>query len=273
MNHLQPATALVVTAFFFLSCNKQIYSNDEFNETEPPVLQANYIQVNAVSHGFYSALPARYNRQSVKYPLLLWIHGNGQVGDGRSDLGRILYGGVPKLLKEGKFPPQFRVNGKTYSFIVLAPQFTSWPTNEQVGSFVEYAKKNYRIDASQIYLSGLSMGGVVTADAGAFYASQLAAIVPIAGVSFQDVSRKCAAIAGSRLPVWVFQNKEDVVFDVNDTRKWMAALLACKGPVAPRYTEMLPFGDNGHDAWTTATDPNYREGGLNIYEWMLQYHR
>jgi hypothetical protein len=29
------------------------------------------------------------------------------------------------------------------------------------------------------------------------------------------------------------------------------------------------FQAGGHDAWTTATDPDYRERGKNIYEWML----
>jgi hypothetical protein len=28
-----------------------------------------------------------------------------------------------------------------------------------------------------------------------------------------------------------------------------------------------------HDAWTRATDPSYRENGMNIYEWMLQFKR
>jgi len=46
-----------------------------------------------------------------------------------------------------------------------------------------------------------------------------------------------------------------------------------KSAVPAKYTELLPFGDNGHDAWTKATDPDYRENGMNIYEWMLQYHR
>jgi hypothetical protein len=30
---------------------------------------------------------------------------------------------------------------------------------------------------------------------------------------------------------------------------------------------------NGHDAWTTTYDPSYKENGLNVYEWMLQFSR
>jgi hypothetical protein len=28
-----------------------------------------------------------------------------------------------------------------------------------------------------------------------------------------------------------------------------------------------------HDAWTKASDPNYKENNMNMYEWMLQYHK
>ncbi|MBE7173168.1 MAG: hypothetical protein INR73_21520 [Williamsia sp.] len=45
--------------------------------------------MNSVWNGFYSALPARYQEGAKKYPLLIWIHGNGQVGNGRADLPRV----------------------------------------------------------------------------------------------------------------------------------------------------------------------------------------
>jgi len=36
---------------------------------------------------------------------------------------------------------------------------------------------------------------------------------------------------------------------------------------------MTLWPTGGHDAWTQASDPEYREEGMNIYEWMLQYKR
>jgi hypothetical protein len=29
----------------------------------------------------------------------------------------------------------------------------------------------------------------------------------------------------------------------------------------------------GHDAWTRATNPQFKENNSNIYQWMLSYHR
>ncbi|MGZ5285646.1 MAG: PKD domain-containing protein, partial [Flavisolibacter sp.] len=33
------------------------------------------------------------------------------------------------------------------------------------------------------------------------------------------------------------------------------------------------FVSTSHDAWSITYDPNYRENGMNVYEWMLQYER
>ena len=33
------------------------------------------------------------------------------------------------------------------------------------------------------------------------------------------------------------------------------------------------FVSTSHDAWSKTYDLNYRENGLNAYEWMLQYQR
>ncbi len=48
---------------------------------------------------------------------------------------------------------------------------------------IDFAIKKYRIDTTRIYVSGLSMGGGVTWEYAAAYASRVAAIVPICGAS------------------------------------------------------------------------------------------
>lgn len=271
--HIKNFIILTFFAVIFSSCKKVLTDNDTFIETEPPVLQSNFVKVNDIISGFYSAIPAHYGESSKSYPVIIWLHGNGQVGNGGSDLPSILYGGIPKLLNEKKFPSNFEVNGKNFSFIVLAPQFHWWPGIEEVKSFIDYAKSNYRVDASRIYLTGLSMGGIVTADFGAEYTSTIAAIVPVAGVSIDNVENKCASIANGKLPVWVFQNLDDEVFDSNLSKRFVSTINSFKSTIGPKYTVLSPYGENGHDAWTMATNPDYKENNLNIYEWMLQFTR
>jgi hypothetical protein len=36
---------------------------------------------------------------------------------------------------------------------------------------------------------------------------------------------------------------------------------------------MTLWPTGGHDAWTKATDPTYKENGLNMYEWLLQFSK
>lgn len=264
---------IAITAFTFAisSCKKEV-KLIEVVESRPPVLKANSIAVNPMIGGFYSAVPEHYHETATKYPLIIFLHGVGQVGNGTTELPKVTYGGIPKLVSDGLFPPDFTVKGKHFSFVILAPQFKRWgPGVMDVVSFIEYAKENYRVDTNRIYLSGLSGGGALTTDVAAVYASKLAAIIPMAGVSSgADVIEK---IARANLPVWVFHNSEDDLFNVAYARNFIALLKNFRPEILPRYTEFLPFGLLGHDAWTKATDPGYKEDNMNIYEWMLGYSR
>jgi hypothetical protein len=40
-----------------------------------------------------------------------------------------------------------------------------------------------------------------------------------------------------------------------------------------KKAKLTLFQASGHDAWTKATDPHYRENGKNIYEWMLSFQK
>src|SRR5688500_18723595 len=117
--------SFIILYLSLLSCHKQATvnpSSDQFVETIPPILQPNHVAINDAIAGFYSALPAKYSESSKKYPLLIFIHGSGQFGNGDTELHEVLTDGVPELLNHRLFPPNFKVNGSNYSFIILAPQ-------------------------------------------------------------------------------------------------------------------------------------------------------
>lgn len=259
---------------FTLVCCVDPAPNTVNVETEPPLLKANVFVVNEVVGGYYSALPAQYHKNAEVYPVIIFIHGGGQYGNGDSDLHRVLNEAIPELLHQKRFPAKFTISGSAYSFLVLAPQFLMNPTNEQVLSFINYAKKKYRIDNSRIYLVGFSEGGRIGCDVAAAYPEQFAALVAMAGVSkSEDVESKCKNIADNKLPVWLLHNDEDQLMDVDLTRQFVSLINSFSPAIVPKYTEFLPYGLWNHDAWTKATDPAFKEGGMNIYEWMLQYKR
>ena len=49
----------------------------------------------------------------------------------------------------------------------------------------------------------------------------------------------------------------------------LGIIYSSENPINPPKLTIWPSG--GHDAWTRAVNPDYKENGKNIYEWMLQY--
>ncbi len=257
---------------FHFSCIKKDSTNsagNDINETLPPVQIAVNTTISANCAGFYRALPARYDSTTKKYPLLVYLHGAGEMGNGTTDLSNVLHNALPHLINNHLFPANFISGGKNFSFIVISPQFKSWPASDDVEAVVQYAIKKFRIDESRIYVTGLSMGGGATWDYAALHAGKIAAIVPICGAS-SPTTAKAQSIADAGLPVWAFHNDDDYTVSVNVTKQYISMINSFSPTPAAKMT-IWPTG--GHDAWTKASDPAYKENNLNIYEWMLQYHR
>jgi len=89
------------------------------------VQTARYISMNANTKGFYEYLPEGYNASGTQtYPLILFIHGMGELGDGSAaKLPLVLRNAIPKLISQSKFPTSFTVNGQTFRFVIISPQF------------------------------------------------------------------------------------------------------------------------------------------------------
>ena len=278
---IQQRALIAVFCVISLSCKKDIapvtpppqpapIPINDIVETEPGILTPIVNRINAVTYGLYSAVPALYHKTTRHYPLIIFIPGAGQLGKTEGELSYLLNDGMAKLFFEKRFPPNFKVNGMNYSFIVLTPQFSQVPTIEELMDFVRYAKKNYRVDTNRVYLSGLSMGGIATTNLAAANPSLFAAIVPIAGVTTEAVPKKTEQIAKGNTPVWIFHNEKDPQVSVIIPNYFFDELTKWKPPVAPKLTIFKVYG---HNAWEEALSPAYKENNLNIYEWMLQYSR
>jgi predicted peptidase len=267
--------ALVAVLFLFSNCKKESGQDGRVDsngipETIPANQSAVSQEVTPNLGGFYKSLPARYDSTTKKYPLLVFIHGVGELGNGGSDLSKVLYNGVPKLLTNRTFPPQFTVNNESFSFVVLTPQFKQWPKPSDINELINYAVSNYRIDESRIYVAGLSMGGGATWDYAIAYPNRAAAIVPICGASW-PTQQQCGNIAAAGLPVWAFHNADDGTVGAGTTTMIVDFINGFKPVVTAKKTIWL---SGGHDSWSKATNPATREcDGKNMYEWMLQYKR
>jgi dienelactone hydrolase len=229
-----------------------------------------YVTTTANSGGYYEYLPSTYNSDSRNYPLIVFVHGLGELGNGTSaDLPKLLncWYALPRLIADGGFPASFNVDGQQQGFIILSPQFKAWPSGADINDIINYAVQNYRVNQNRIYVTGLSMGGGATWDFAAAYPAKAAAIVPVCGASWPDQS-KAQAIANAKLPVWATHNDFDGTVPASYTKDWVANITNAGG-----IAKKTIWQSNSHDAWTKTYDPSYRENNLNVYEWMLQYQK
>jgi dienelactone hydrolase len=259
------------TSCLLLAC---VWVQVGFAQTHTPIAT----RINSNCGGYYEYLPQGYNPAATQlYPLIVYIHGNGDRGPGtnKTALDSLLRNALPQYINNGLFPATFTAGGKLYRFIVLSPQFLNWPNASQIASVVDFAKTNYKVDSSRIYVTGMSMGGGVCweyAGSNSIISHELAAIVPICGATTPNQTTS-NNIALANLPVWATHNAVDYTVDVSITNTIVKQINE-QSPVPPNpNAKKTIFQVQSHDAWTQTYNPSYRENGLNIYEWMLQYQR
>ena len=235
-----------------------------------------YIATGPNSNGFLEYLPVGYSKTTTRYPLMIFIHGAGELGDGGSELPIVMRNGPPKLIHNGVFPDSFVVNGKAFSFIVISPQFVAWPSDNDVSDVITYALAHYRVDTGRIYMTGLSMGGSATwayADYSSQNASQLAAILPISGIGLWQGEGAAVTLANSNLAIFGVSNLYDNTVPSSNTIDAINMIDSVVPAIQPKAIDTI-YNASGHDAWDVTYTPTVQlYHGMNVYQWMLQYTR
>lgn len=251
------------------------------------VKQAGVI-INANCHGYLEYLPPGYNPATLqKYPLLLVFNGFGAQGDGSlTDLENFFTGGgtPPEQVRLGWWVPSYTVNGQTFSFIMITPQFIRsfccdfMPSTGEVDGVINYMIQHYKVDESRIYMTGVSSGAYIPLEyvaSGGQFAKKIAAIVPFATTSWVS-QNKADTVAKYNVPVWAFHNLLDLTVNPATTINWVNTINSPTAPISPP-TPMakmrIDSTNSSHVCWWDPYLGNYTENGLNIYQWMLQYSR
>lgn len=185
-------------------------------------------------------VPQDYDKSERKWPLLLYLHGSGECGTNLNMLKR--NGPTKHVLTHPEFP-----------FILVAPQTLGGFDDHAVMRLLDDVAHQYRVEKSQVYITGVSMGGGATWNIAANHTDQFAAVVPVSGVPYAGDAAKLAT-----LPIWVFHGARDNIISVEFSRKMVAALKAAGGTV--KYTE---FPKSHHNIWAKVyEDPE-------LYTWLL----
>jgi hypothetical protein len=239
------------------------------------------VPIDANCNGYLEYLPIGYNSTSQTYPLIIYLNGIGSTGNGSSDdlENQFSGGGYPhEQQRGGSWPDAFTVNGQTYQFLVITPQFIEpmwnrFPTADEVNDVINYSIQHYRVDTTRIYLMGQSQGGNPVweyVSKSSAYANRIAAIVPFAGVSF-PFQEKANIIKHSPVAVWAFHNLNDDLVPVSFTQDYVDMINGGAPPGIPAKKTI--FNANGHLCWFLPLTRQYTENGMDVYQWMLQYKK
>ena len=102
--------------------------------------------------GYYVFLPEDYSPEK-KYPMVVFLHGAGERGNGKDELCKIQKHALPK----------YAAAGKKFPFILLCPQCPGrivWNNIVfELKALIDKVAEEYNADMGRIAITGLSMGG------------------------------------------------------------------------------------------------------------------
>jgi predicted peptidase len=191
------------------------------------------------------------SNNSVKVPIVLFLHGAGERGDKNKEQLTV---GLPVLINS-------IIAAKNYPCILIVPQCPvnqkwvdtdwtkkshlmalnmAWPLNGAVQLLDSLVRNNLFIDTNRVYLTGISMGGFGTWELVQRFPKKFAAVIPICGGG--DTSRAKSIV---NTPIWAFHGRKDKLVPVSRTLDMIKAINNSK------LAKCTIIEKEGHLCWNT----------------------
>jgi len=199
------------------------------------------------------------------FPLVIYLAG---IGDW-SSMAAVLQNGPGHIIATSGWLPEC---------ILLSPLWNGgWSNPQAVNADINWAEQHFQVDTTRIYLIGISAGGggcynyICTNQ---YFMSRIAAMVPMSASAVDDIqtgrytsdSLKYCAKFG--LHVWDFCGNKDNLGFLPINEMYVNKINAA----APGYAKITVYPGT-HCCWLTYWNPNYTEGGLNWFDWLMQFHK
>lgn len=181
--------------------------------------------------------------------LIIQLHGAGERGCGNEDLDMVLVHGFSKIVSDENLKDAILI-------MPQCPKESFWAARvESIKKFIDKAIVDFSIDASRIYLCGLSMGGFGTWYTAMAYPDLFAAIAPCCGGGMAwnaDVLK---------MPIWAFHGLADTVVSARHTIEMIDKLKNSN----PNLKYDLYEGV-GHNSWERAFS-------TELLQWLLSHKK
>lgn len=200
--------------------------------------------------GYYVYTPKEYSKDK-KYPMIVFLHGAGERGNGADELDKINKHALAKYAKEGKEIPA----------ILLCPQCPGrivWNNIVfELKALIDKVAEEYGADMNRISITGISMGGFGTWEMGLTFSNFFSAIAPICG---GGLSWRCGNLINT--PIWAFHGDCDSVVPPKNSIEMVDSVIMNGG-----NAKLTLFHGVGHDSWDSA----YLD--TKVIAWLLSQKR
>jgi predicted peptidase len=221
---------------------------------------------------------------SKSYPLVLFLHGAGEMGSD-NEIQLVANQGATAWAKPdlqaahpcfvlapqcpmdpAAQPAKFNHGKQGWTSLIplgFADPYKPRPELETAFDMLRSVRDKYSIDGNRIYCTGLSMGGFGTWAMAIAHPDTFAALVVIAGGG-----DPAALAAVAHIPSWIFHAARDPMVSVRFSDNTVTALTRAGGkPTYTRYSEDVYFYPSAHASWI----PAY--AGADMKEWLFQQSR
>ena len=215
--------------------NVKIGNNEHIKKTFYDLKNGNTLQ-------YCLFLPDDYSPEK-KYPVILFLHGAGEIGnDNSKHLGNIknMFAKNPDYISQSilicpQTPEWWRLDRDTYG--------DRKGTLSSAMNLLFEIQNQYSCDKNRIYVTGLSMGGYATWEVLQNYGEVFAAGVPVCGFG-----NEAFASAFVDIPIRIYHGTADPTVSFSSSQSMYDAIVAAGG----KNIELFPLEGVGHDAWHTA---------------------
>lgn len=208
------------------------------------------VEKGGSAFGYCVYFPNDYNEEK-QYPMIVFLHGAGERGNGKDELALVDRQGIPRY---------FRDDIKELNAIVLAPQCQSglvW--NQQVFALKDFIVEmiaKYNADPDRVSLTGMSMGGFGTWEMAISYPELFSAIAPVCG---GGMAWRADSLKG--MPIWAFHGDKDPTISVTNSEEMIAHVRE------HTPANLTVFTGVKHACWDNA----YLD--TNVIDWLLAQNR
>lgn len=238
--------ALTLGLIAMIGASSAFAADPEPGKQVEQTLKSEKVDGGTLDYLLFVPNPSKGNQ---KPPLILFLHGAGERGNGN----------LPLVKKHG--PPKNVESNPDFPFVVISPQCPTgkWWTDDNLQTMllelIDKIETEQQTDSSRVYLTGLSMGGFGSWKLAAAHPERFAAIVPICGGGEPADAKSLA-----KLPIWVFHGAKDTAVPLKRSEEMVEAVKEAGGNI-----EFTVYPEAGHDSWTeTYNNPK-------LYDWLMKH--